>query len=328
VVLRRRAEQIVSVLPVLAVLFIPLAIAMPRLYPWTHAQTALIGRGDAHFHALVAAKGAYLNVPFFVIRSVFYWVCWIVLAELLRRASLEQDSNPTPAVMRRIRVVSAVGLPLFAITVSFASFDWLMSLTPAWYSTVFGVYYYASGMVAAMGLLALVAWYARTEGSGRLSQVLEPDHVHAIAKLTITFLLFWVYIGYSQLIVIWSGNVPVEVSWYVTRLRGGWRVVAMVLLFGGFAVPFCLLLIRAIKRRAAAMALIGAWLVLMHYLNVYWMAMPEYGGGSASFIWCDAAALLFVAAASTLVWKWRCAGEPAVVQSDPALRESVMYTTE
>jgi hypothetical protein len=328
VVLRRRAEQIASTLPVLAILFIPLAIAIPAVYPWFRGLSGLIERGDPHVHSLIAAKGAYLNVPFFVIRAVVYWACWIVLAELLRRASLEQDHGTTPRLTRRLGVVSAVGLPVFALTVSFASFDWLMSLAPGWYSTVFGVYYFASGMVAAMGALALVAWSARERGAGRLAEVIEPDHVHALAKLTITFLLFWVYIGYAQLIVIWSGNIPVEVSWYVARFRGEWRCIAILLLFGGFVIPFCLLVVRVVKRSAAAMAVLGMWLVLMHYMNVYWMAMPEYGPHSLAFIWCDAAALLFVGGAAALVGVWRCAEEPAIVQSDPALAESVSYTTE
>lgn len=328
VVLRRRAEQIASTLPALAVLFVPVAIAIPLLFPWVHGGTGIVARGDAHFQSLVAAKTAYLNVPFFIARAVVYWIAWIVLAELLRRASLKQDREASPALVHRMRVVSAVGLPIFALTLSFASFDWLMSLTPAWYSTVFGVYYYASGMVAAMGLLALVAWHARAREDDRLAAVVEPDHVHAVAKLTITFLLFWAYIGYAQLIVIWSGNVPVEVSWYVTRLGGAWRVLAMVLLFGGFALPFLLLVVRAIKRSPSAMAALGVWLLLMHYLDIYWMAMPEYGPGAAAFIWCDAAALLFVCGVTALCWQWRCAGEASVPQADPALAESVSYRTE
>lgn len=329
VVLRRRAEQIASTLPVLAVLFVPVAVALPVIFPWVHGEAGAAGAGgSAHLQSLVAAKRAYLNVPFFVARAVVYWIAWIALAELLRRASLRNDVEASPALVRRMRVVSAVGLPVFAITLSFASFDWLMSLTPTWYSTVFGVYYYASGMVAAMGLLALVAWHARVREDDRLSAVVEPDHVHAVAKLTITFLLFWAYIGYAQLIVIWSGNVPVEVSWYVTRLVGAWRVLAMVLLFGGFALPFLLLVVRAIKRSPRAMAALGVWLLLMHYLDIYWMAMPEFGSGAAAFIWCDAAALLFVCGAAALCWQWRCAGEAAVVQADPALAESVSYRTD
>jgi hypothetical protein len=316
VALRRQAEQVVATLPAFIVLLIPVLVAIPLLYPWTGSNVA----------AAVRAKTAYLNIPFFVVRAVVYVVAWTLLGETLRRTSLAQDRGDSPAVERRLRVTSAIGLIVFAITVSFASFDWMMSLDPSWYSTIYGVDYFAGGMVGALALLAVLV--ARGRRAGELPESVGADHFHALAKLLLTFVLFWVYIGFSQFIVIWSAEIPVERAWYVVRTRGGWNVLAGVVLAGHFVLAFLVLLIRDFKRSALAMASLGALLLAIHYLDVYWIVMPSAPRTGAAGPWLDLGALMFVAGVASVTWSVRRRGEPAVVLGDPLVGASLQYSTD
>ena len=323
VVLRRQAEEIIATLPVFAVLLLPLLLAVRVLYPWAAHVPSL----EPEVQQAVAAKDAYLNVPFFVIRWVVYFATWIALGEALRRASLAQDRGDTAAIERRMRTLSALGLVAFALTMTFAAFDWMMSLTPAWYSTIYGVDYFAGAMVGALALLAVLGVRARRRGE--LPESVGANQLHALAKLLLTFVLFWVYIGFSQLIVIWSAQIPAERVWYSVRMRGGWYVLGAVIVAGHFAIPFCALLVRAIKRSAVAMTWLGIWLLLMHYLDIYWMVMPSarHGRNWAGGYWLDAGALLFVGGAASCAWALRRAHEPPMPVGDPELAASLLYST-
>ena len=323
VVLRRQAEEVIATLPAFAVLLLPILIAVRVLYPWAGHVASL----EPEVQRAVLAKGAYLNVPFFVIRWVVYFAVWIALGESLRGASLAQDRGDSVAIEQRMRRLSAGGLVAFGLTISFAAFDWMMSLTPAWYSTIYGVDYFAGAMVGAVALLAVLGVRARRRGE--LPESVGADQLHALAKLLLTFVLFWVYIGFSQLIVIWSAEIPAERVWYSVRMRGGWYWLGAVLVAGHFAIPFCALLIRAIKRSAVAMTWLGVWLLVMHYLDIYWMLMPsvphgrDWGGG----YWLDVGALLLVGGVASSVWALRRAHEPPMPVGDPELAASLLYST-
>lgn len=322
VALRRQAEQVVATLPAFAVLFIPVLLAAPVLYPWT-------GSGDSpSVEAAIRAKSAYLNLPFFVIRAIVYWAIWIGFGRALRHASLAQDAGDSPTIARRLRVLSALGTVAFGLSITFAAFDWMMSLSPTWYSTVFGVDYFAGTMVGGLAMIAVLVGRGRRRGE--LPQAVGVEHVHALAKLLLTFVLFWVYIGFSQFIVIWSAEMPAETSWYVTRTRGGWATLGTVIVLGHFALPFCLLVVRAVKRSVTAMALLGAWLLVMHYLDCYWMVMPDASRlamhGLFGYV-VDLGAVLFVGGVASLAWQTRRAGEPAVPRGDPELEASLDYST-
>ncbi len=321
VAIRRHAEQVTAVLPSLAVLLLPVLIGVRYLYPWTSPASL-----PDDIQRAVQAKSSYLNVPFFASRAVAYFAIWIIIAETLRRTSLAQDRGDSRALERRMYLVSALGLVAFAFTVSFASFDWLMSLSPGWYSTVYGVDYFAGGMVGALALLAVIVAVERHRGA--LRSEVGPDHFHALAKLLLTFVLFWVYIGFSQLIVIWSAEIPAERGWYAVRMRGGWRALGAVVLLGHFALPFCALLIRSIKRSAVLMTAIGTLLLAMHYLDTYWIAMPDTRShGGWGFV-TDAFTLLFIGGTAAATWSLRRVGEPAVPIGDPRLEESLAYSTD
>jgi hypothetical protein len=322
VALRRQAEQVVATLPLFAVLFIPLSLSTSVLYPWARPAGAV----PVALASAIASKHAYLNVTFFLARTIFYFAVWIGLGEFLRRASLAQDAGESPRIELHLGRASAVGLVAFGLTVTFAAFDWTMSLTPEWSSTIYGVDYFAGGMVAALALLAIVT--ARGRAHGEFPEAVGANHFHVIGKVLLTFILFWVYIGFAQFIVIWSAELPNERGWYATRLRGGWELLAAIILLGHFVIPFSLLLVRSFKRSARAMAAIGAGLLVMHFLDSYWNVMPDAPRGTIWGAWLDIGALMFIAGAASLEWSVRRRGERTIPTGDPDLASSLVYSTE
>jgi hypothetical protein len=252
---RPHAEAVIATLPVLGVGGVLLLLLLPVLYRWM---------------VVPAAARGYLNAPFFIARAIVYWIAWLTIARSLRSASRLEARGESVRAARRYRVTSAAGLIVLAFTMTFASFDWMMSLTPGWSSTIYGIYWWAGGMVGALALLAVLAVLA-TENAAPLTTA---DDLHALGKLLLTFILFWLYVAFAQYIVIWSGDLPREVGWYMLRARGGWGGLAVLLLLGTFVLPFMLLLIREVKRNVAMLAVLGAALLVMHYLDTYWLVMP------------------------------------------------------
>lgn len=332
VVLRRSCEDVAATLPVLAALAIPLLVAIPVLYPWAGAGAPLTPEQAAR----VTARQPWLAAPFFVARTVIYLAIWIALAEMLRRWSLRQDMA-TPeearALRRRMVAVSAIGLPIYAFTTTFASFDWLMSLTVEWYSTVFGAYYWAGGFAAALGLLALLlvplgdvsVVGPSHAGPGVEREVATPEQASALGRLTLTSVILWAYLAFSQLIVVWSGNLPSEISFYVPRMSGGWGVVGLAVAVGQFAIPCLLLLSRDVRRHPRVLALLGAWLLAFHWLDVEWLVIPSIAAPGLPFIWLDLAATATVWGACLAMLGWRRRGHAPLPVGDPELERSVAY---
>jgi hypothetical protein len=325
-ILRRRTLMVTTAVPVLAVLALPLLLGVHVLYVWT-SPTHL----PADVQASVVRKAAWLNVPFFVVRALIYLVVWIVLAEALRRWSLRLDStqgSTAAFVLRRQRRLSAIGLIGLGLTLTFAAFDWLMSLEPSWYSTIYGVYVFAGGILGALGLIAVMAYamaYTARRRDDPRHHAITPEHFGALGKLMLTFVIFWGYIAFSQYLIIWIGDIPSEASWYVSRSHGSWGVLAMIVAIGQFAVPCALLLSRELKRRPAALAAIGLWLLVMHVLDVYWLVLPALYPAGMQVSWLDLAALLMVGgfAAATVAWRARCWNN--VPSGDPYLRDAMTY---
>jgi hypothetical protein len=315
---RRLFERVAWTVPLFALLAVPLLVAIPVLYPWTWPAERLAPA----VASAVSRKTAYLNVPFFVARAVLYLATWVVLGEAMRRASLRQDAGPDAAATRRLYRLSAGGLPALAVTLTFAAFDWLMSLSPEWYSTIYGATWWAGGVV---GALALVGILARGARRGAMADVLTTAHLHAIGKLLLTFVMLWAYFAFSQLLVIWIARIPVEARWYAVRARGGWAVVSGVLLVGHFALPFLALLPRWTKRHAGALAALCWWLLAMHWLDTYWLVMPEITPAGPAPHWLDLAALLAVGGLAAAFGAWRMRGAATVPRGDPRLGESLEY---
>lgn len=321
VVLRRLTETVAATLPLLAVLFVPIVLGMHWLYPWT-TPAAL----PAHARELVEQKRAYLDVRFFIVRAGLYFAVWIVIGELLRRWSVRQDREPDLGLTLRQRRWSAGGLPFVALALTFASFDWLMSLTPTWYSTIYGVYAFAGGFVAALALVAVVARFLEAEGT--LGERVTPAHDHALGNLLLTFVIFWAYIAFSQFLIIWIADVPEESAWYATRMHDGWGAIGVALAIGHFAIPFVLLLFRRVKRSAVTLAGLGFWLLGMHALDVYWLVSPTLHPGAVVVHPLDFAAFAMVIGFTAAFGAARLRRAAPVPVGDPYLAASLRYRGE
>jgi hypothetical protein len=317
VVVRRISEDTMATLPVLALLFLPLLLfGRSYLFPWSHA--------DAVQHdPLLQHKAPYLNGTFFVIRTVAYFVIWSALAAWFGRLSRLQDETGDHELTRRMRRASAPGLILFAITVTFFAFDWLMSLKPDWYSTIFGVYFFAGSAMAFFAFLALAVIAGRR--AGLLAGIVTTEHQHDIGKLQLTFVAFWAYMAFSQFLLIWYANLPEETSFFSQRLVGSWRTAGLILLFGHFLVPFFLLLSSALKRNAKALAALSAWLLAMHLLDLYWLVMPNLHPTGMAPSLLDAATLIGCCGLLLAAFGGALRRQALIPLRDPRLPESLTF---
>src|SRR6188508_2529978 len=252
IVLRRIGETIFVTLPVMAALFLPVLLGLDDLYSWAVP-------GAAEHDALLRWKAPYLNVPFFLIRAALYFGIWSFIAILYYRGSRGQDVTGDPTVSARLRRLAGPSIIVLALTQTFASIDWIMSLTPHWYSTMFGVYFFAGSFVGFIALLSIVSVAMRR--AGLLDTVISAEHLHDVGKFLFAFTAFWAYIGFSQYFLIWYANLPEETIFYRARLEGSWQMVSVLLMAGHFGIPFFYLMGRPVKRRGSTLAIGGVWLL-------------------------------------------------------------------
>lgn len=270
VVVRRPLEAAIRTLPLLALLFLPIAIGVSFLYPWTH-DAVLLDSG------LLRHKRPYLNVPFFLLRAVFYFAVWLGMAALIGRWSRAQDDSADPLLEHRLRTYSAPGLVVYGLTVTFAFIDWVMTLFPEWYSTIFGLIFIAGQGISATAFLIITAVLLsrRAHGAG----LITTRHIHSLGKILLAFVMIWAYVSFAQWLITWAGNLPEEVLWYTPRLRGGWQEVGLLLIIAHFAVPFVLLLSADIKRSSPALSAIAGFLLAMRLLECFWLVRPALQPG-------------------------------------------------
>ncbi len=285
VTMRRVAEDVMVTIPWAAVLFVPVALGLRHLYVWTDPAVV------AESHVL-QGKQAYLNEPFFIVRTGVYLLLWSIWALVLYRQSVAQDEGTSIERTRAAARWSAPGLVMLTVTACLAAFDWLMSLDPEWYSSIFGVYVYSGAAVAFVAALIVILLAFRRADVLRYS--VNEEHYHDLGKWLFGLTVFWAYIGFSQYLLIWYANLPEETLWFHNRTIGNWGYVGAVLVFGNFLAPFLALLSRPSKRRFWLLAAVGAWMLLMHYVDIYWMAMPTLFKNGPQFHWLDAATFLAV----------------------------------
>jgi hypothetical protein len=295
-------------------------LSVKRLYTWTDP-----GSLDAHARRIVLRKAAWLHEPFFVARAFVYFAVLLAVGELLRSWSLAQDRGAARAASLRKRMValSAGGLPLVAFALTFASFDWLMSLEPTWYSDVYGVYVFAGGFVAALGLFGAMLGVAAS--SNALPPGVSTEHFSAVGRLELAMVVFWTYIAWAQLVLQWIADMPLEVTWYIARSHGGWQWVGVALLALHWAVPFFFLLSRALKRRRVPFVAVSVWLVVVHALDIYYLVRPALEPGRLGVHWLDLTALVGVAGAVLAFGAWRANGVAPHPASDPLFDASTRY---
>lgn len=289
VVVRRQLENIASLLPVMAVLFIPLIFVAPKLWYW---MTYPEGKD-----AVLDEKAAYLNPTFFWIRAAFYFGFFYLASRLLKKFSVAQDATGSPKYTVWNRRLTFACLPLFAVSLTFAAVDWLMGLDFHWYSTMWGVYIFAGSALSSMCVLVLVITALRSVGY--LKDVITVEHYHIMGKLMFAFTVFWAYISFSQYMLIWYASIPEETVYYLIRNIEGWNTLNIILVVGHFWVPFLLLLPSAGKRNPIFLCVMSLWILAMHVLDMYIIVMPMMHKTGFSPSWLDL--LCLVAIGSTLV---------------------------
>lgn len=313
VVIRRLSETLMAVLPMMVVFFIPVIFGLHTLYHWSH--TDVVSQD-----AILQKKAGYLNEPFFIIRTIVYFAIWTVFGAILYRMTIKQDRGDM-SVNSKMRSVSAPGMILFALTITYAAFDWLMSLDPHWYSTIFGAYYFSGCFLAAVALLTVLIFYLQKKEV--LKNAVTEEHYHDLGKWMFGFTIFWSYMAFSQFFLIWYANIPEETAFYLHRWEGNWKTVSLMLLFGRFVIPFFVLLFRASKRKPALLTGIAIFVLLMHALDMYWLVMPNFLPKGAQLTWIDAAS--FAAIGGIFLWYfWFRLKRHAVVPiGDPLLEKSI-----
>ncbi len=262
-----------GVLPVLTLLFLPVAFGMPVLYPWIEGQGAEAG--------LLAHKAPYLNAGFFLLRAALYFAVWLTLAWLLQRWA---PPGIAPTRARFVRRLSALGLVLYALTGTFAVIDWLMSLMPSWYSTVFGAEVLVTQLLQGACLGVLVVGAA---AGWRATQAIGRD-LHALGNLMLLFTLLWAYLAFSDFLTIWIADLPQETQWYLPRMRAPWGWIGPLLALLLFAVPFTALLFKSVKLNARALALVALVVLAGTLLNAYWLTVPSVPTRPPGLHWLDA----------------------------------------
>jgi hypothetical protein len=317
VVLRRTTSAIAATIPLLLVLFLPIAFGVETLYPWARPPASL---GDPELVQMVVHQRPWMNTPLFVVRSYVYMLAWTAIALVLRQAAIHNDRRPSEDDVRRERFVSAAGIPVMALTITFAAFDWMMPLSPKWTSDVLGILLFAGCLAGSVGATCVIAWSAWK--AGHLPDEIRADHFHAIGRVLLVGVIFWTYISFIQFMLVWIADIPREVGFFQARVTKGWAVVSVLLVVVHFVVPFFLLLSRPLKRAPGALAAVGAWVVAAHALDMYWQCVPPAGDGPRvlDFAWFVALGATFVAVG---VWRFRAA--LTIPIHDPALGEALRY---
>ena len=311
---RRVFEAATKTLPLVTAMFIPILLGMHRLYLWTHPDEVA---GDK----VLMAKAFYLNTPGWIGRAVIYFALWNVLGYLLTRWSAEQDVDDSPRVWRRLKAVAAPGLVLYALSVNFAATDWVMSLDPHWYSTMYGFLFIAQHLLATLALLiCLLVLLAQFPP---MDEVVRPDRLHDCGKLMLALTMVWAYFSFSQWLIIWMANLPEEISWYLARINGGWQIVALMLVILQFSLPFLLLLSRDLKRDARKLVPVALLVLFMRFVDAYWLVVPNPMPGPRHehiyLHWTYIVAPIALIGLWFAFFAWNLARQPLLVRNEPQL---------
>ena len=314
VLIRRPIGAAVRVIPIMTVLFLPIVLGMSHLYIWTSAD--LVAHDEALQH-----KHLYLNVPFFLVRAAFYFLVWNGLSYFLNTWSLEQDKDPDPKLALRMQRLSGFGLLAYGLTITFASFDWLMSLEPHWFSTIYGVLIIGGQGLSALAFLIIVmVWLSRR---APIDAIVVPQHFHDLGNLTLAFVMLWAYFSFSQYLIIWSGNLPAEIAWYLHRLQTGWRFVGVTLVIFHFAVPFAVLLSRTVKREGELLVKVAIGILIVRLIDLFWLIAPEFHQHGVSVSWLDVVLPLTLGSLWLGCFVWQLRGRAILPVHDPEFEETL-----
>lgn len=320
VVTRRIAELLASTVPTLGLLMLPVVVAMlagnAQLYTWND-------EGLRQTDSLIRDKAAYLNAPFFAARCLFYFAVWTIIARFFLRKSIDQDTSSDFQPTAQMQKWSGPAMIAFAATINFAAFDWLMSLDPHWFSTIFGIYYFSGAVVAIFATLVLTTY--GLQKFGYLGQAITIEHFHDLGKLLFGFMFFWAYIAFSQFLLIWYANIPEETVWYLHRQQHGWQYVGILLIVGHFLLPFFGLMSRSARRSKGTLVFWSVFLLVMHWIDLYWLIIPTVSPGHVSVGAMELLTLVGVGAVWLGAFARQLKGTTLVPTGDPHLGESLAF---
>lgn len=315
-VIQRALESGTRTFVLLAAFFVPLLFGLPDLYEWAHPEAVAAD-------ALLQHKSAYLNVPFFVGRAVIYFLTWAGAAFLFSKWSDRLDETGDPRLAQRMRNASAPGLLVYGLTATFASVDWIMSLEPHWFSTMFGLIFIGGQVLATLAFVIIVAMLLAERKP--MSAVARPTHFHDLGNLLLAFVMLWAYVSFAQFLIIWSGNQPETITWYMHRINGGWQWLALALTGLNFALPFVLLLSRSTKRRPRALALVAVLIVVMRLADLYWVVVPAFHPERLSLHWMDVAAPIGVGGIWLAFFFHQLKRRPVLPLRDPRMEQAFAH---
>jgi hypothetical protein len=317
IVIRRPLGAATRTLPYLLLGFVPVVLGLETLYSWA--------RPGAEADPLIAHKAWWLNANGFTLRGVLYFALWIGFVWALNRMSRIQDVKKSDKLFRRMQGVAAPALIIYVLAATAASVDWLMSLDPHWYSSLFGMMFVVGQGVAGFSFIILVALYLSQRAP--MDEHLQPRHFHDYGKLLLAFVALWAYMQLSQLIIIWSGNLPEEVTFYISRTHGGWKWLSIALVLGHFALPFAMLLSRDLKRDARRLGRVALLLLVMRWFDIYWFAAPAFGHGDGDhglhFHWLDLATVVGLGGLLFALYLRELAKRPMLPVFEPYLKEAL-----
>jgi hypothetical protein len=311
---RRVSENLAALIPISVVLALPVLLGMGRLYEWMHPSA-----GDL----VLAGKSGYLNLPFFLVRFGLFFATWMIGYRMLVGGSRRQDQEEGSRFSTTASRFSPVFMILLVITITFAAFDWVMSLVPHWYSSIFGVYLLVSSMVAGVALTTFVTVLLKMKGY--LPAEISSDHFYNLGALLFALNTAWAYIAFAQFLLIWYGNLPNETFWYAMRSRNGWGIVSWLLIFGHFLVPFIALLNRSAKTDLRRLRWVSLWVLSVHGLDMYWLIAPSIRTSGSPFTWHELWLPFAAAAVGLITWRWAASRAALIPLNDPKLESALHF---
>jgi hypothetical protein len=307
-VIQRPVEAAARTMPLFALLFIPVVLCMHELYEWTHLEVVANDR-------VLSGKAGYLNEKFFLMRAAVYFVVWTVLAYTLSCWSNKLDHTEDAETVKKIRALSAIGIVAFAITMTFASFDWVMSLEPHWFSSIYGALFMVGQGLATFAFMSMMAAYMGKREP--LHGVITPRQYHDVGNMMFAFTILWTYMSFSQFVIIWSGNLPEETFWYLDRGGPGWLPVSFILAAFNFVLPFVFMLIANNKRNPDRLKKIAFWVFTVRAIDYYWQIGPTFRDSALDLHWLDAATFVGVGGLWLAVFFTLLKRRPLLIKHDP-----------
>lgn len=311
-VIQRSLESASRTLPLMILLFIPIFFGMKELYIWARPEVVADD-------VILQHKAAYLNEPFFWIRAVIFFLVWYVFIFFLNKWSIEQDRTGDIEFAVKMRRIAGPSFIFYVLMTTFASVDWVMSLDPHWFSTIFGFLFVIGHGVTIIAFATIVV--AKLSKEKPLSDVIQPKHFHDLGNLMLAFISLWAYINLSQFLIIWSGNLPEEIPWYLVRMNGGWEWVGLFVVIFQFVVPFALLLSRRNKRSVQILTRIAFAVIIVRFFDLFWIVAPNFHEHSIHVHWLDFVTPIAIGGLWIAAFVWQLKGRALLPQHDPRLQE-------